>query len=178
MAVRRVRLVVGVVITITTFSACVDEKRGRLFLTGVNAADGRFIGVVADYLPGTESGAELEINWRGADLDYGVEQIGAAKLGTGRSCLALPDSGRITIVAGNGELSTDARVRGVVRIRGSDTASTCTGAVIDDAVWPVARATTPTAHDAEPADGAGTDALADDAASKAGTDGGVDAKGE
>jgi hypothetical protein len=146
--------------------ACSASAFGRVFISPVKSSAGRFIGVVVDFVKTARFGDKriaVELRYRGVDLDLPGRKV--VKDSQGRpdgysACVAMPDTGRLTILARTGEVSTGARVRVLARERiAAGNTVGCTGGIIDDAIWPASAATTPDPT----ADGGAADGAADGA---------------
>lgn len=150
--------------------ACSASAFGRVFISPIKSSAGRFIGVVVDFVKTARFGSKqiaVELRYRGVDLDLPGRKV--VKDSQGRpdgysACVAMPDTGRLTILARTGEVSTGARIRVLAheRIASGNTLG-CTGEIIDDAIWPASAATTPA-----PAEDGGAEDAATDGAGKGG----------
>ncbi len=143
-------LLLGVVHVALT--ACGVSAFGRVFINPVRNSAGRSVGVVVDFVKTARFSSmriAVELRYRGVSLVVpgGVEKPVTDAQGQPdgfSACVAMPDTRRLTLLSRSGELSTDARIRVVARERiATGNTVGCTGAVIDDAVWPAGAATIP-----------------------------------
>jgi hypothetical protein len=150
---KRPHLIIALLLLSTVhvaLAACGVSAFGRVFINPVRNSAGRSVGVVVDFVKTARFSSmriAVELRYRGVSLVIpgGVEKPVTDAQGQADgylACVAMPDTRRLTLLSRTGELSTDARIRVVARERiATGNTVGCTGAVIDDAVWPAGTAT-------------------------------------
>jgi len=136
-------------------SGCAERStayEGRVYLAPLRAESGINVGLSIDYIAAPDSNRDVHL----VEVEVQASGVAFAEGGPSRLCLRLPDSGRRGLLADASGLGATARVRVIAHApptpgaggagtggtsgQDSSLAPTCSGAEIDDAVWPTVGA--------------------------------------